>query len=72
MTIKGQSCAVTGAGGFIGRALCARLVSEGARVRGLDLDPMAYAATKARLQEDMLPRLRSVIDKEFPVRQQWR
>jgi nucleoside-diphosphate-sugar epimerase len=29
---------VTGAGGFIGRALCARLVSSGAAVAGLELD----------------------------------
>ena len=38
---------------------------EAAR-RTLDFDPKAYAATKARLQEDMLPRLRTCIDAEFP------
>ena len=32
----------------------------------LELDPKAYVATKARLQEEMLPRLRACIDAEFP------
>ena len=36
--LAGRSVAVTGAGGFIGRALCARLTSEGALVSGLDVD----------------------------------
>jgi nucleoside-diphosphate-sugar epimerase len=41
MALEGRSCAVTGAGGFIGRAVCARLRSDGASVRGLDLDDSA-------------------------------
>jgi enoyl-CoA hydratase len=36
--------------------------------RSLEFDAKAYAATKARLQESMLPRLRAVIDDEFPKR----
>jgi nucleoside-diphosphate-sugar epimerase len=36
--LAGRRCAVTGAGGFIGRALCARLASSGALVQGLDVD----------------------------------
>src|SRR5687767_9311845 len=36
--LAGRRVAVTGAGGFIGRALCARLTSEGALVTGLDVD----------------------------------
>jgi nucleoside-diphosphate-sugar epimerase len=38
---RGKSCVVTGAGGFIGRAVCERLVADGARVTGLDLDAAA-------------------------------
>jgi enoyl-CoA hydratase len=34
--------------------------------RTLEFDAKAYAATKARLLEDMLPRLRACIDAEFP------
>jgi enoyl-CoA hydratase len=36
--------------------------------RTLEFDPKAYAATKARLQEEMLPRLRACIDSEFPAK----
>jgi nucleoside-diphosphate-sugar epimerase len=36
--LAGRRVAVTGAGGFIGRALCARLTSEGAVVTGLEVD----------------------------------
>jgi nucleoside-diphosphate-sugar epimerase len=36
--LAGRRVAVTGAGGFIGRALCARLTSEGALVTGLEID----------------------------------
>lgn len=36
---SGRRVAVTGAGGFIGRALCRTLVAEGAEVVGLELDP---------------------------------
>jgi nucleoside-diphosphate-sugar epimerase len=35
---EGRTAAVTGAGGFIGNAICRRLVTEGAQVRGLDVD----------------------------------
>ena len=37
--IEGKRVAVTGAGGFIGLATCARLASEGAEVIGVDIDP---------------------------------
>ena len=36
---EGRKAAVTGAGGFIGNAICRRLASEGADVLGLDVDP---------------------------------
>jgi len=36
--------------------------------RALEFDPKAYVATKARLQEEMLPRLRACIESEFPAR----
>lgn len=42
-----RSAAVTGAGGFIGRALCAALAAEGADVRGLEVAPEALAAIEA-------------------------
>jgi nucleoside-diphosphate-sugar epimerase len=35
----GRRAAVTGAGGFIGNAICRRLTTEGAEVRGLDVNP---------------------------------
>ncbi len=38
---EGRRAAVTGAGGFIGNAICRRLAVEGAEVRGLDVDPAA-------------------------------
>jgi nucleoside-diphosphate-sugar epimerase len=34
---EGRTAAVTGAGGFIGGAICRALAAEGARVRGIDL-----------------------------------
>jgi 2-alkyl-3-oxoalkanoate reductase len=37
--LAGRTAVVTGAGGFIGAALCRRLAEEGAEVRGLDADP---------------------------------
>jgi nucleoside-diphosphate-sugar epimerase len=38
---EGRTATVTGAGGFIGNAICRRLAAEGASVRGLDLNPAA-------------------------------
>lgn len=38
---------VTGAGGFIGAAICRALVADGARVRGVDLAPSGRAAVEA-------------------------
>lgn len=40
-TVQGRRIAVTGAGGFIGTALCRRLVGDGASVVGLELSPAA-------------------------------
>jgi len=39
--------AVTGAGGFIGTAMCRRLVAEGHEVVGIDVDPAAAARVTA-------------------------
>jgi nucleoside-diphosphate-sugar epimerase len=36
---EGRTAAVTGAGGFIGGAICRRLAAGGAEVRGLDIEP---------------------------------
>ncbi|HMS62114.1 MAG TPA: NAD-dependent epimerase/dehydratase family protein [Solirubrobacteraceae bacterium] len=47
MELNGTRVAVTGAGGFIGRATCARLVAGGAIVTGLDVAPGARAAVEA-------------------------
>jgi nucleoside-diphosphate-sugar epimerase len=41
MDLTGTRVAVTGAGGFIGGALCRRLTAEGAGVLGLDIDASA-------------------------------
>ena len=41
--LDGRRVAVTGAGGFIGAATCARLSSEGAEVIGVDIDPALEA-----------------------------
>jgi len=43
----GRKVAVTGAGGFIGNAICRGLAAEGAEVRGLELNP----ETAARVQD---------------------
>jgi nucleoside-diphosphate-sugar epimerase len=43
---EGRRVAVTGAGGFIGGAICRSLISEGARVAGIELD--AGAAERIR------------------------
>jgi nucleoside-diphosphate-sugar epimerase len=51
--LRGTRIAVTGAGGFIGLATCARLADAGARVIGLDRDrgaTDAVEATGARMQ----------------------
>lgn len=51
---EGRSAAVTGAGGFIGAAVCRRLAEEGATVVGLEIDPGAgerVRAAGARLVE---------------------
>lgn len=47
MELHGTRVAVTGAGGFIGRAVCARLVADGATVVGLDVAPGAQPAVEA-------------------------
>jgi nucleoside-diphosphate-sugar epimerase len=43
---EGRRAAVTGAGGFIGNAICRRLAVEGAEVVGVDLDPAAAGRVK--------------------------
>lgn len=45
--IEGRRVAVTGAGGFIGNAVCRRLVAEGAEVTGIDLLPAAVEPVEA-------------------------
>jgi len=45
--LAGERIVVTGAGGFIGLALCERLVAGGADVVGLDRDPAAAARVGA-------------------------
>src|SRR5919108_3151705 len=47
VTLGRSTVAVTGAGGFIGRALCERLTASGAEVRGLDLDSAAAERVEA-------------------------
>ena len=47
MDISGQHVAVTGAGGFIGRAVCEQLVAAGASVTGLDIAPSARSTVEA-------------------------
>lgn len=46
MDLSGTRVAVTGAGGFIGRATCERLVADGAVVVGLDVSPAARTAVE--------------------------
>ena len=41
--IQGKVAVVTGAGGFIGHAVAARLASEGARVAAVDIEPAGLA-----------------------------
>ena len=45
--IEGARAAVTGAGGFIGAAVCSRLAGEGADVLGIDVDAAATARVEA-------------------------
>jgi nucleoside-diphosphate-sugar epimerase len=65
---EGRTAAVTGAGGFIGNAICRRLAAEGARVHGLDLDRAAAervgAAGAAFVEVDIVDRdaLRASLD----------
>lgn len=44
--ISGRLVAVTGAGGFIGAAVCRRLATEGATVRGVEVDPAREGAVR--------------------------
>ena len=44
---------------------CSAVAQDVAR-RYTSFDMKAHGATKARLREDMLPRLRALIEKEFP------
>src|SRR3954453_19008783 len=44
---EGRRAAVTGAGGFIGNAICHRLAADGIEVRGLDIDPTARGRVRA-------------------------
>ena len=47
MQLGGQTVAVTGAGGFIGEALCLRLAAEGAQVVGIDVRAERRAVVEA-------------------------
>jgi nucleoside-diphosphate-sugar epimerase len=61
MDLTTSTIAVTGAGGFIGCALCARLAAEGARVVAVDADPAALTRAAAAGAE---PRLADVADED--------
>ncbi|MFM2437335.1 MAG: hypothetical protein RLZ55_144, partial [Actinomycetota bacterium] len=51
---EGTTALVTGAGSGIGRATVLRLVAEGARVVGCDVNPDGLAETSRLLDEDGL------------------
>ena len=44
---EGHKAAVTGAGGFIGNAICRRLAAGGIEVQGLDIDPASAGRVRA-------------------------
>src|SRR6188472_3152974 len=44
---EGRRAAVTGAGGFIGNAICRRLAAGGIEVQGLDIDPAGAGRVRA-------------------------
>ena len=44
---EGRKAAVTGAGGFIGNAICRRLAAGGIEVQGLDIDPASAGRVRA-------------------------
>src|SRR4051812_5718068 len=50
-SLAGTRVAVTGAGGFIGRALCERLHAEGALVTGIDVDDSLAGRVRAARAE---------------------
>lgn len=47
MELKRKTAVVTGAGGFIGSAVCRRLAEEGCEVVGLDVDPALASRVEA-------------------------
>jgi len=59
VNIEGRRAAVTGAGGFIGSAVCRRLAAVGAEVIGIELDPAAAERAEAA---GAAPRLADVTD----------
>jgi nucleoside-diphosphate-sugar epimerase len=59
VNVEGRRTAVTGAGGFIGSAVCRRLAEQGAKVIGIELDPDAAERAEAAGAE---PRLADVTD----------
>lgn len=70
----GVQASVTGAGGFIGLAVCRRLAEAGAQVSGVDLDPARATAIEAAgatpVQADVTDRdtvAAAIADSEFVV-----
>src|SRR6476620_11365102 len=60
MRVRGKTIVVTGAGGFVGRAVCVRLLADEARVVAVDRDPAALAEVAALGAE---PRRADVTDR---------